>query len=99
METKIEIRTNFFPLAWTLYFVQPIIEIGDKTYKKNWGTHTFSLTPGSHFVKIYFSYNGKPKSGLATITLHVFKGETIKIYYYMYPFLWSNVKINKTPNF
>lgn len=96
MDTNIEITTNFFPLAWTLNFVQPIIEIGNESYKKKWGTHTFSLTPGSHFVKIYFSYNGKPKSGLATITLHVSEGESIKISYYMYPFLRPSVKINKT---
>jgi hypothetical protein len=48
-------------------FLEPIVEIDVLPYKLTLGKHFFDLSPGNNSLKIYFSYNGKPKSGLKTI--------------------------------
>ena len=89
MGSRIDVNLNFFPLAWFLYFVEPIVEINGEISKKAWGTHSFELNPGKHVVRIYFSYMGKKECGLNKIELHLAPGETKKIAYYMPPFLAS----------
>jgi hypothetical protein len=91
--TKIDIKLTFNCLAWTLHFVEPIVEIDGLPYKVTWGKHFFDLSPGNHSLKIYFSYNGKPKSGLKTIQINISEGKTNKIQYKIYPFLYPSIKI------
>ena len=93
MNAKIDIKINFFPLAWFLYFVEPIIELNGEKHKKEWGKHSFELSPGKHLVRIYFSYMGKTECGLNQIEFQVKSGETKKISYYMPPFLFSKGRV------
>lgn len=97
MNAIIEVKLNFLPLAWTLYFVQPIIEIDNIPHQARWGLHQFELAPGSHVMKIYFSYRGKAKCGARQISFNAPTGQTKKFSYYMLPYFFSfgGIKILK----
>ena len=89
MKTGIEIKTGFFPLAWFLYFVTPIIEINGVKHKKKWGTTFFPLTPDKYMVKISFPYMGKSECGANEIDVSLSEGQTIKIVYNMPPWMFA----------
>lgn len=97
MKAIIQVKLNFLPLAWTLYFVQLIIEIDNIPHRTHWGLHQFELAPGSHDMQIYFSYRGKKKRGARQISFDITAGETKKFSYYMLPYLYSlgGIKIYK----
>jgi hypothetical protein len=98
MKTGIEIKISFFPLAWFLYFVEPIIEINGVKHKKEWGAHWFDLDAGPQMVRVYFSYMGKAECGLNQIEFELTTNETKTISYYMSPFLFLKGKIKISKN-
>ena len=88
MNTGIEIKTAFFPIAWVLFFVKPVIEINDIKVKKPWGTGFFKLPAGVYIVKIHFNYLGA-ECGANQIRVRLFEGQTVKISYYMPPWIFA----------
>ena len=95
MKTGLEIKTGFFPLAWFLFFVTPIIEINGEKHKKKWGKTFFSLSPGEYIVKIYFSYMGS-KRGANEIKVSLSEGQNRRITYYMPPWMFAKGSIKMT---
>ena len=93
---RIEIETRFFPLAWFLHFVTPVIEIDGKSVKRKWGVSHFDLEPGLHQVKIYFSYFMMSECGANRIRIKVEEGKTKKVTYYMPPWMLAKgrMKLN-----
>lgn len=89
MKTGIEIKTGFFPLAFFLFFVTPVIEINGKKNKNGWGTQFFNLSPGEYKVKIYFPYMGKSECGANQISVKVAAGQIKKVSYYMPPWMFA----------
>jgi hypothetical protein len=56
-ETGIEVHATFFPLAWTLFFVKPSVEIDGRAEQINWNqTEFFPLPPGKHEIKVYVNW-------------------------------------------
>jgi DNA-directed RNA polymerase subunit RPC12/RpoP len=56
-ETGVEVRASFFPLAWTLYFTKPLVEIDGRERQINWNQATFfPLPPGKYEVKVYINF-------------------------------------------
>ena len=92
---SIEVKLTFNFLAWTLHFVEPIIEMNNVSNKKSWGNHFFNLNPGKHSLKVYFSYNGQNKRAYKEICFDITDGECIKICYYVFPFLQPRIKLIK----
>jgi len=89
MTTGIEVKTEFFPLAWMLYFSTPIIEINGQKNSRKWGQHFFELQPGEYTVKIYFPYFMQNQCGANQINISVLEGQVRKISYNMPPFMFS----------
>ncbi len=96
MSTRLEIKTEFFPLAWFLFFVTPTIEINGEKHKKKWGTTSFDLSPGEYKVKIYFPYIGRAECGANNISVSLSEGDQKRISYYMPPWMFSkgSIKLN-----
>ncbi len=93
MNTELEIKTSFFPLAWFLYFVTPVIEINGKKHKMKWGTHSFDLPVGDYVVKIYFPYMGKSECGANEVKIKLAEHQKTKITYNMPPWMFAKGKI------
>jgi hypothetical protein len=87
MKTVIEVKTNFFPLAFILFLCTPVIEINGQKNKRSWGTHFFEVKPGDYAVKIYFPYLFISECGANQVKIHVSEGETKKISFYMPPWM------------
>jgi phage shock protein PspC (stress-responsive transcriptional regulator) len=79
--TRVEVKTEFFPLAFMLSLITPVIEINGEKHNKSWGTHSFDLEPGEYNFKIYFPYFGT-QCGANEIRLTIKEGEMRKISYY-----------------
>ena len=79
--TRVEVKTEFFPLAFMLSLITPVIEINGEKHNKSWGTHSFDLEPGEYNFKIYFPYFGT-QCGANEIRLTIKEGELRKISYY-----------------
>lgn len=96
MQTGIEIKTEFFPLAWFLHFVTPIIEINGEKHKKKWGETFFSLPPGEYQVKISFPYLAMAECGANEITVPLSEGQKRIVKYYMPPWVMlpGNIKMS-----
>jgi hypothetical protein len=94
MVTRIAVQTGFFPMAWFLYFVSPIVELNGQINKRNWGTSFFDVTPGEYLVRIYFPYLGNSQCGVNQIQVKVEEGQTVKISYYMPPWMLAKGKIS-----
>ena len=95
LNNTIEVRLTFNFLAWSIHFVEPIIEINNVSHKKNWGKHFFNLSPGKHSLKVYFSYNGQSKRAYKEICFDISAGEALKICYHVFPFLQPTIKLLK----
>jgi hypothetical protein len=87
MKTGIEIKTDFFPLAFILFFCTPVIEINEKKHTKSWGKHFFDLEQGEYKVKIYFPYLGMAECGANQIIVNIETGQISKVNYYMPPWM------------
>ena len=94
MNTGVDIKTEFFPLAWFLFFVTPTIEINGVKHKQKWGESFFSLTPGEHLVKISFPYFGMNECGANEVKFSITEGQKRKINYNMPPWMFSKGSIN-----
>ena len=95
MKTGIEIQTGFFPLAWFLHFVKPVIEINGKKHTEEWGPSFFDLPPGKYEVKIYFPYMWRSECGANQISLTLQEGLIKKIEYYMPPWMFAKGSIKE----
>ena len=87
MTTGIEVKTEFFPLAWMLYMCTPVIEINGQKNSRKWGKHFFELQPGEYTVKIYFPYFMQNECGANQTTITVSEGQVRKISYNMPPWM------------
>ncbi len=87
MKTGIDVKTDFFPLAWFLFACTPVVEINGQKHSKKWGTHFFELAPGDYTLKIYFPYMMQPQCGANQLQVTVSEGTTTKISYYMPPWM------------
>ena len=87
MNTGIEVKTGFFPLAFILFLCTPVIEINGQKNIKSWGTHYFELLPGDHIIKIYFPYLFKSECGANQINVSILEGQTRRIVYNMPPWM------------
>ncbi|MBI2804991.1 MAG: hypothetical protein HYX68_08420 [Planctomycetes bacterium] len=81
-DTGVEIKTEFFPLAFILFLFTPKIEIDDDVYSAQWGTRFFPLEPGKYTIRIYFPYIFMPRCGENRIKIRVREGEVARIKYY-----------------
>ncbi len=89
MKTGIKIKTAFFPLAFLLYFVTPVIEINGKKYSKKWGEYFFELLPGSYNIKIYFKYLWVNECGANEVKVTINEGETRHLSFHMPPWIYA----------
>ena len=93
--TGLEITTKFFPLAWFLYFVNPVIEINDNRFPGKWGKRHFELPPGEHILKIYFPYMFYKECGANTVRISLEEGQIRKVEYYMPPWMMAKGRIKE----
>ena len=89
MNSSIEIKTEFFPMAWMLHFVSPVIEINGEKHPAKWGNRIFELAPGDYRIRIYFPYIFKKECGANEITLSLAEGQKRRVNYNMPPWMMS----------
>ncbi len=78
----ITINTQFFPLAWMLFFVKPKISLdGQEMPAAGWGRTHLPARPGQHHVHVYVPYFLPPKLGPAGATVDVRPGQAAEIEY------------------
>jgi hypothetical protein len=94
-DTGIEVTTDFFPLAWMLYFCTPRIEVDGEVFTKSWGTHFIPLDPGRYEVRIYFPYLFSSRCGENSIEVRVREGEVRRIKFYMPPWMLASGSISE----
>ena len=78
----IAVDTQFFPLAWLLFFFKPKIAIdGQETTVAAWGRTVLPARPGQHQVHVHVPYFLPPKLGPADTTADVRPGQVAELEY------------------
>jgi hypothetical protein len=78
----IVVNTQFFPLAWVLFFVKPKIAVdGQETQASGWGRTHLPARPGQHHVHVHVPYFLPPKLGPADATVDVRPGQVAELEY------------------
>jgi hypothetical protein len=78
----IVVNTQFFPLAWVLFFVKPKIAVdGQEIPVSAWGRTHVPAGPGQHHVHVYVPYFLPPKLGPADATADVRPGQVAELEY------------------
>jgi len=96
METGINVKLKFFPLAWFLFFCTPVVEINGQKNKRPWGKHYFELEPGIYNVKIYFPYIMKRECGANRVDVNLKEGQVRDVSFYMPPWMLSKGRMKVT---
>jgi len=97
MTTGIIIETEFFPLAFFLFFCTPVIEINGQKNRRTWGTHFFELPPGFYKIKIYFSYLFIPECGANQIKFNISERQIRKVSFNMPPWIFAKGTMKEVP--
>ena len=78
----IVINTQFFPLAWLLFFFKPKIAVdGQEVPVSGWGRTHVPARPGQHHVHVHGPYFLPPKLGPADATADVRPGQSAELEY------------------
>jgi hypothetical protein len=78
----IAVNTQFFPLAWLLFFVKPKVAVdGQEIPVSGWGRTHVPARPGQHHVHVYVPYFLPPKMGPADATADVRPGQVAELEY------------------
>jgi hypothetical protein len=78
----IVVNTQFFPLAWVLFFVKPKVAVdGQEIPVSGWGRTHVPARPGQHHVHVYVPYFLPPKMGPADATADVRPGQVAELEY------------------
>jgi hypothetical protein len=78
----IVVNTQFFPLAWVLFFVKPKIAVdGQEMQAPAWGRTHLPARPGQHHVHVHVPYFLPPKLGPADATVDVRPGQVAELEY------------------
>jgi hypothetical protein len=76
------VNTQFFPLAWLLFFVKPKVAVdGQEIPVSGWGRTHVPARPGQHHVHVYVPYFLPPKMGPADATADVRPGQVAELEY------------------
>jgi hypothetical protein len=78
----IAVNTQFFPLAWVLFFVKPKVAVdGQEIPVSGWGRTHVPARAGQHHVHVYVPYFLPPKMGPADATADVRPGQVAELEY------------------
>jgi hypothetical protein len=78
----IAVDTQFFPLAWLLFFFKPKIAVdGQETTALAWGRTVLPARPGQHHVHVHVPYFLPSKLGPADATADVRPGQVAELEY------------------
>jgi hypothetical protein len=78
----IAVNTQFFPLAWVLFFVKPKVAVdGQEIPVSGWGRTHVPARPGQHHVHVYVPYFLPPKMGPADARADVRPGQVAELEY------------------
>jgi hypothetical protein len=78
----IVVNTQFFPLAWLLFFFKPKISVdGQEAPVSGWGRTHIPARPGQHHVHVYVPYFLPSKLGRADATADVRPGQVAELEY------------------
>ena len=87
--TGVEVKLSFFPLAFLLLACTPRVEINGHAHICKWGTHFFTLPPGTYQVTIYFPYITSSRCGENTALVEVGEGQIRRVTYFMWPWVFA----------
>ncbi len=79
--TGIQVTTKIFPLAFLLLLFKTNVTIDGVTSVQPWGSHFFSVPPGTHEVTVSFRYIFSKTMGESHISAEVHPGQTTHVRY------------------
>lgn len=87
---RIELNLSFFPLAFILFLVTPIVAINRQPQPRPWGRHAFDLPAGQYEVFAAFPYMFSDRCGPAQLIVPVYAGYVTVVTYEAPFFMFSN---------
>jgi hypothetical protein len=94
--TGVEVKVQFFPLAFLFLFCTPIVTVDGVPHRLGWGTHFFHLQPGRHVVRVFFYYLFMPQCGDNSVAFDVQEGEVRLVSFYMPPWIFMRGAMSVT---
>ena len=87
---RLEINTSFFPLAFILLAVTPVLTLNGQSWPQKWGGSFYDLPPGEHHLQCWFPYLFTDRCGPAQMMLPIYAGHVTRVSYEAPFFMFSN---------
>ena len=87
---RLEINTAFFPLAFILLAVTPVLTLNGHPWRQKWGLSVYDLPPGEHHLQVHFPYLFQDRCGPAALTVPIYAGYLTRVSYDAPFFMFSN---------
>src|SRR5689334_15719238 len=100
--TGIEVRLEFFPLGFFMFFCRPRVVIDGYLFEQGWWTPRFyQLAPGWHHVRIFVPYLFMPECGANDVDVLVQPGAVLRVNYFKSPwmFLKGDIRVRQPGQF
>jgi hypothetical protein len=94
--TGVEVKVQFFPLAFLFLFCTPVVTVDGVAYRLAWGSHFFHLPPGQHTVRVFFYYLFVPQCGDNYVTFDLQEGTVRLVSFYMPPWIFAKGSMSVT---
>lgn len=94
----IALTLKFFPLAFLLMFLKPVVTINGQQYQVPWSKRTpIQLPPGQYHVHVHVPYLLPPKVGNADLAVNVGGGQPVELEYRAPLFMFSPGSLGSPP--
>ncbi len=87
---RLELTTGFFPLAFILYAVTPVLTLNGQAWRQAWGNSVYDLPPGEHHLHVCFPYLFQDQCGPASLMVPIYAGHVSRVKYDAPFFMFSN---------
>ena len=86
----LELKTAFFPLAFILLAVTPVLTLNGHAWPQKWGPSFWDLPPGEHHLQVHFPYIFMDRCGPASLVVPIHAGHVSRVTYDAPFFMFSN---------
>lgn len=87
---RLELTTGFFPLAFILHAVTPVLTLNGQAWRQAWGTSVYDLPVGEHHLQVHFPYLFQDQCGPASLMVPIYAGHLSRVKYEAPFFMFSN---------
>ena len=87
---RLELTTAFFPLAFILFAVTPVLTLNGHPWRQKWGSSVFDLPLGEHHLQVHFPYLFQERCGPASMMVPIYAGHLSRVTYDAPLIMFSN---------